>query len=113
MVLTQRRPKRLTLMHHSDHGSQYTSDACQQLLTDYGITVSMSDTGNCYDNVIMESSFGILKTECADYIFPDRKTARSEVFAYIEGWYNRHRLHSGIGYLCPDAFEQRYFLDKI
>jgi putative transposase len=112
MALTQRRPKHLTLMHHSDRGSQYTSDDYQQLLTDYGITVSMSDTGNCYDNAMMESFFATLKTECADYTFPDRHTARSEVFAYIEGWYNHQRLHSGIGYLSPDAFELRYSLDN-
>jgi putative transposase len=68
----------------------------------------MSNTGNCYDNAMMESFFATLKTECADYIFPDRHTARSEVFTYIEGWYNRQRLHSGIGYLSPDALEHNY-----
>lgn len=112
MALAQRRPKHLTLLHHSDQGSQYTSDQYQQLLTDFGITISMSDKGNCYDNAMIESFFGTLKTECADYVFPDRNTARSELFAYIEGWYNPHRLHSSIGYCSPNNFEKRFFLDK-
>lgn len=113
MALTHRRPEHLTLLHHSDQGSQYTSDLYQQLLTDFQITSSMSGSGNCYDNAMMESFFATLKTECVDGIFPDRNTARSELFAYIEGWYNPHRLHSSIGYCSPNNFEQRFYLDNI
>jgi putative transposase len=112
MALGQRRPQHLTLLHHSDQGSQYTSLAYQQLLIDFGITISMSDAGNCYDNAMIESFFGTLKTECADYVFPDRRSARSELFAYIEAWYNPHRLHSGIGYCSPNNFEKRFYLDN-
>jgi putative transposase len=107
MALAQRRPQ-----HHSDQGSQYTSDQYQQLLTDFDITISMSDKGNCYDNAMIESFFGTLKTECADEVFPDRHTARSELFAYIEGRYNPHRLHSVVGYYSPNNFGKWFYLDK-
>ncbi len=71
--------------------------------------ISMSGTGNCYDNAAMESFFGTLKNEqvyhCA---YRTRDEARTDLFFYIEGFYNRRRLHSTLGYLSPEAYEQAY-----
>lgn len=66
-----------------------------------------------YDNALMESCIGTLKTECADYRFPSHQHARTQIFAYFEGWYNRQRLHSSLGYLSPDQFEQRFLQDRL
>lgn len=96
------------LLHHSDRGSQFTSHDYLDLLESYGITVSMSRSGNCYDNAMKESFFATLKTECADARFPTRRAARQAIFEYIELWYNRQRRHSALGYLSPEAFEQLY-----
>jgi putative transposase len=102
MALRQRgRPQ----LHHSDQGSQYTSQAYLALLP--SVTLSMSGVGRCYDNAMKESFWGQLKTECADQPFPSRAAARRALFAYIELWYNRQRRHSALGYLSPVAFEQR------
>lgn len=111
MALAQRRPTSGALLHHSDRGGQYASLSYQQLLQTAGITVSMSRAADPYDNALMESAIGTIKTECADHRFPSRQAARSELFAYLEGWYNRRRLHSALGYLSPDQFELRFLLD--
>jgi putative transposase len=113
MALRQRQPARGELLHHSDRGGQYASLTYQELLEAYRITVSMSRTADPYDNALMESCIGTLKTECADHRFPSRQVARSELFTYLEGWYNRRRLHSALGYISPDQFEQRFHLDKL
>jgi len=105
MALQQRRPAE-QLLHHSDRGSQYTAEAYQKLLKAYGVTVSMSGTGNCYDNAMMESFFSTLKAECVIGIYNNRQEARHSIFEYIEVWYNRQRRHSSLGYLSPAAFEQ-------
>jgi transposase InsO family protein len=94
------------LIHHSDQGSQYTSEDYQNLLIENHIQVSMSGTGNCYDNAMMESFFGTLKTECVIERYATRQQARQEIFEYIEVWYNRQRRHSSLGYLSPEQFEQ-------
>jgi len=94
------------LRHHSDQGSQYTSHDFLKLLTQHGIQVSMSDTGNCYDNAMMESFFATLKTECVTTAFATRQEARQVIFEYIEVWYNRLRRHSALGYLSPEQYEQ-------
>jgi len=99
------------LLHHSDQGSQFTSNLIQSLLAKHHIQVSMSDVGNCYDNSPMESFFGTLKTECVTYQFETRAEARLVIFEYIEVWYNRQRLHSSLGYLSPAAFERQFFSD--
>ena len=93
------------LIHHSDQGRQFTSLAFQQLLATMGAQASMSRTGNCYDNAAMESFFATLKSECVTRQFSTREEARSEIFAYIEGWYNRQRLHSSLDYLSPLEYE--------
>ena len=94
------------LIHHSDKGSQYTSHDYLKLLKDNHIQVSMSGTGNCYDNAMMESFFATLKTECAFERYNTRPEARQSIFEYIEVWYNRLRRHSALGYLSPEQFEQ-------
>ena len=104
MAVAQRKPS-AQLLHHSDQGRQYTSEAYQQALASCGCQVSMSRVGNCYDNAAMESFFATLKAECATGQFATRAQARSAIFEYIEGWYNRQRLHSSLGYLSPLEFE--------
>lgn len=105
MALGQRCPQEL--LHHSDRGSQYASEAFQSILAAHGIRCSMSGTGNCYDNAVMESFFATLKKELihqADY--DTREAARQSIFEYIEVFYNRERRHSALGYLSPAAFEE-------
>jgi transposase InsO family protein len=93
-------------IHHSDQGSQYTSEIYQQHLADHHCQVSMSRVGNCYDNATMESFIATLKKECVTYRFDTREEARRAIFEYIEIWYNRRRLHSSLGYLSPLDFER-------
>lgn len=105
MALVRRHPQD-GLLHHSDRGCQYTSDAYQQFLSSWGIEVSMSRKGNCWDNAVMERFFGTLKGECTDhYVFATRRQARGVVFEYIECYYNRERRHSALGYVSPTEFE--------
>jgi len=105
MALLRRQPDQ-GLLHHSDQGSQYTSEAFQQILRSHHCAVSMSRVGNCYDNAPIESFFGTLKTECARRQFATRAQARTAIFEYIEIWYNRRRLHSALDYTSPTDFEQ-------
>jgi transposase InsO family protein len=105
MALQGRRPS-AGLLHHSDQGSQYTSAAYRDCLQAALAQLSMSGAGNCYDNAVMESFFGTLKTECVTAPFSTRALARTTIFEYIEVWYNRQRLHSTLGYHSPDDFEQ-------
>lgn len=96
-------------LHHSDRGVQYTSLAYQQLLTDNGIQSSMSRTGQPYDNAVMESFFASLKEEKRHAKrYTSYQQAESALLAYIEGFYNRTRLHSTLGYLSPDAYERNF-----
>lgn len=96
------------LLHHSDRGSQYAGDDYQGLLAEHGIACSMSRRGDCYDNAAMESFFGTLKTELIHHErYRTRDQARASIFQYIEGFYNRTRLHSTLGYQSPEAFEAR------
>jgi putative transposase len=105
MAVLQRQPS-AQLLHHSDRGSQYTSDGYLRLLEKAQCQISMSRTGNCYDNAAIESFFATLKGECALSSFATRAEARSAIFEFIELWYNRQRLHSTLGYLSPVDFEQ-------
>jgi putative transposase len=97
------------LLHHSDRGVQYACDAYRQTLADHGIACSMSRTGNCYDNAMMESFHASLKLELvylqAESRFKTKEEACRKVFEYIEVFYNRQRRHSAIGYVSPDEFE--------
>jgi putative transposase len=103
-----RRGKPQALLHHSDRGSQYTSDQFQRLLTDHGVTCSMSRSGNVWDNAAMESFFSSLKTErTARRTYRTRDEARADVFDYVERFYNPRRRHSTLGYLAPTEFEMR------
>ena len=102
-----RRGKPSALMHHSDQGSQYTSDDFQQLLKAQGITCSMSRRGECWDNAAMESFFSSMKTErLSRKVYRTREEARSDVFDYIERFYNPVRKHSKLDFLSPVDFEQ-------
>jgi len=103
-----RRGKPHALLHHSDQGSQYTSEPFQRLLADSGIICSMSRSGNVWDNAAMESFFSSLKTErTARKTYRTRNEARADVFDYIERFYNPTRRHSTIGYLSPVEFERK------
>ena len=102
-----RRGKLDALLHHSDQGSQYSSEQFQKLLADHGVTCSMSRSGNVWDNAAMESFFSSLKTErTARKVYRTRDQARADVFDYIERFYNPRRRHSTIGYLSPMEFER-------
>jgi len=91
---------------HSDRGSQYASNGFRRLLEQNRLRQSMSGRGNCYDNAQAESFFSRFKAELIeDGVFEDLEQARSEIFSYIEGYYNRVRLHSSLGYLSPIEFE--------
>jgi len=108
MAIRQRRPE-ISLIHHSDQGSQYTDGEYQQLLKDWGIQVSMNGAGNWYDNAPMESFFGSLKSEWVHHhTYRTRDEARADIFYYIESFYNRRRLHSSLDYISPEAYEQLY-----
>lgn len=106
-----RRGKPDALLHHSDQGSQYTSEAFQRLLADHGVDCSMSRSGNCWDNAAMESFFSSLKTErVSRTTYRTRDDAKADIFDYIERFYNPKRRHSTIGYLSPIAFEEKMAL---
>lgn len=96
------------LLHHSDRGSQYASNDYQLLLAKEGFVCSMSGRGNCYDNAVAESFFHTLKTELVHHQrYETRAIAHASVFEYIEGFYNRRRKHSALGYLSPCEYEER------
>jgi transposase InsO family protein len=101
MAIRRRRPPR-GLLHHADRGAQYASEPYQAILARHGLRCSMSRRGNCLDNAPMESFFGSLKTELVHRTtFPTREAARRALFEYVEGFYNRRRRHSGVGFLTP------------
>jgi transposase InsO family protein len=104
----QRRQPGRGLLHHSDRGVQYASQPYRQTLRNFAMEASMSRKGNCYDNATMESFWGTLKTELVyrtDY--PTREGAKRSIFAWIETYYNRKRLHSSLGYKSPVDFENQ------
>jgi transposase InsO family protein len=98
---------------HSDRGSQYASNAFRSLLQTNCFRQSMSGKGNCYDNAQAESFFSRFKAELLENgVFEDANQAKSEVFSYIEGYYNRVRLHSSLGYKSPLEFEMELKIKK-
>jgi Integrase core domain len=97
-----RRGKPDALLHHSDRGSQYSSEQFQRLILEHGIVCSMSRSGNVWDNAAMESFFSSLKTErTARKVYRTRDEAKADVLDYIERFYNLKRRHSKIGYPQP------------
>ena len=107
MAIQRRRPG-AGLIHHSDRGSQYAAGDYRDILQAAAIVQSMSRKGNCWDNAPMESFFGTLKTELVHHgEYPNRDAARRDLFAYIEGYYNRQRRHSAIGYITPEQAEAK------
>ena len=106
MALEQRRPE--AVIHHSDQGTQYTAIAFGARCREAGVRPSMGSVGDCFDNALCESFFATLECELLDRSrFKNREEARRAVFEFVEGWYNRHRRHSSLGYLSPAEFEKK------
>ena len=107
MALWQRKPE--GVIHHSDHGCQYTSVAFGKRCTAAGVRPSMGSVGDCFDNAMAESFFASLECELLDRRrYHSQVEARQSVFHYIEGWYNPRRRHSALGYLSPAKFEAKH-----
>jgi putative transposase len=107
MAITRQRPA-TGLIHHSDRGVQYAAHDYRTRLRSAGIQASMSRKADCYDNAPMESFFHTLKTELIHHRkYAARAEAQNDIFAYIEGFYNRTRLHSSIGYITPTEMERK------
>jgi putative transposase len=105
-AIVQRRPK--NVIHHSDHGSQYTSECFGKRCQQVNVVPSMGTVGDAYDNAMAESFFATLEREVLSRrTFKTHAEARMAIFEWIEGWYNPHRRHSGIGRLSPNNFERR------
>lgn len=95
------------LVHHSDHGSQYTALSFSERLGEVGITPSMGRTGTALDNAMAESFVSTLKAELVRGLeFASRQSAKTAIFEYLETFYNMRRLHSGLGYMSPAEFEE-------
>jgi putative transposase len=109
MAVTQRRPD--CVVHHSDQGCQYTSLGFGKRCKEMGVRPSMGSVGDAYDNAMCESFFATLECELLQRTrFKNPLEARLVLFQYIEGWYNRRRRHSSIGYVSPATFEASYNL---
>ncbi len=107
MAMSQRVPQS-TLIHHSDRGSPYTSDDFRDELEKHSIQCSMSARGNCYDNAVVESFFGLMKRERVNRTrYLTRDEAQTDVFDYIERFYNRKRRHGYLGNISPAVYEER------
>jgi putative transposase len=108
MAQQQRKPQE-GLVCHSDRGSQYASGDYQKQLRQAGLVCSMSRKGNCWDNAPMESFFATIKKELVHRRkFLTRQDARTTIFGWIEGWYNRKRRHSSLGYVSPQEYERQH-----
>lgn len=108
-AVEKRRPTGSELLHHSDRGCQYTSEAYQRTLRTLGIACSMSRTGNCYDNAVMERFFWSLKHEWTNHeSYADLNDARLSVFKYIETFYNTERIHQTLDYKTPNQYEAEH-----
>ena len=107
MALEQRRPQ--GVIHHSDHGCQYTAIAYGQRCLAFGVRPSMGSVGDAYDNALCESFFATLECELLDRErFRTPAEARRALFDYIEGWYNVQRRHSALGYESPLRYERMH-----
>jgi len=108
-AVATRKPEK-GLLHHSDRGSQYCSHEYQDLLRNFGLEVSMSGSGNCFDNAPMESFWGILKQELINHRrYRTRRDAIEDITEYIEIFYNRQRRQAKLGYLSPAAYARSYY----
>lgn len=106
---TAKKPKK-GLLHHSDRGTQYASKDYREKLDSYKMEASMSRTGNCYDNACAESFFSLLKKELMQgRKFKTKQQAYTEIYRYIEFFYNRKRIHSSIGYMSPVEYAQKFY----
>jgi putative transposase len=111
MAVTQRQPR--GVIHHSDRGSQYTSYAFGKRCREAGIMPSMGSVGDAYDNAKAESFFATLEREVLSRRrFKSQAEARMAIFEWIEGWYNPHRRHSGLGYRSPVNYERAHHQAK-
>jgi len=109
MAVWRRSPEQEVIVH-SDQGSQFSSHDWQAFLKSHSLAPSMSRRGNCHDNAVAESFFQLLKRErIKRRIYADRNEAQSDVFDYIEMFYNPKRRHSCSGNVSPVQFEQQYF----
>ncbi len=112
MAVWNRRPAK-GVIHHSDHGAQYTALAFGRTLRQAGIVGSMGSVGDALDNAMAESFFATLQTELLDRrSWSTRTTLTTAIFEYIEGFYNRRRRHSALGYFSPDEYERRHHEDS-
>ncbi|HHV63159.1 MAG TPA: IS3 family transposase, partial [Firmicutes bacterium] len=112
MAVWNRRPDP-GVIHHSDHGAQYTAIAFGRTLKEAGILGSMGTVGDALDNAVAESFFATLETELLDrYNWSSRRALASAIFEYIEGFHNRRRRHSTLGYLSPLDYERRWDLTQ-
>jgi putative transposase len=106
MAIFRRKPS--GVIHHSDHGSQYTSITFGKRCEAAGVVPSMGSVGDCYDNAMCESFNATLECELlVNHRFPTQREAALAVFDFIDGWYNPHRRHSALGYLSPVEYERR------
>jgi putative transposase len=106
MAIWRRKPQ-AGLIHHSDQGVQYTSLSFGKRLEEAGIVPSMGRVGSAYDNALAESFVATLKSELLyRHSWPKREFTRTAIFEYLEGFYNRYRLHSALGYKSPIDFEE-------
>ena len=107
IAINARQPT-VPLIHHSDRGGQYASDDFRKELNRHGIKPSMSGTGNCYENAVVESFFAALKRERVNRVrYSTREQARADLFEYIEVFYDRKRRHSYVGNISLDDFERQ------
>jgi putative transposase len=110
-ALAQRRPERV--VHHSDHGCQYTSYAFGKRCQEMNVMPSMGSVGDAYDNAMAESFFATLEKELLNRRrFKTQAEAKMAVFEWIEGWYNPHRRHSSLGRISPINFERRHLIPQ-
>ncbi|MEL6770025.1 MAG: integrase core domain-containing protein, partial [Bacteroidota bacterium] len=106
-AVAQRKPE--GVVHHSDHGSQYTSVAFGARCREAGVRPSLGSVGDCFDNAMCESFFATLECELLDRRrFATKAEARLALFRFIEGWYNPRRRHSALGYHSPVIYEQKH-----
>ena len=101
------------LVHHADHGCQYTSVKLTTRLVRAGIDASMGSVGDSYDNALAENLWMIIKTECVrGHVFETRAEANLALFEYIDGFYNSRRIQKRLGYLSPIEFEEKHYADQ-